>query len=265
MPKFTAGKSKKSGRNPRTLTRLREATGQDEDEEWGKKEAAHDFLTILASPWTLTLCISPWTLTLFTFIVWSRNLAALTLVPLSCGLGIDCWLMYKLNGDNDECWSVGSSHFPLYFKLLLCYLWFEHWNAENQEDVQCCWTLTGCMHNMCESFWFMLIPKNVALWIHAFGAILDTFAIWVRSIFWAHNVKYKGKNAYLKIGSKHIQKWWTPKTKRNSNIFGGCWTYKSGLKISVGAPEVPFLGRWKWLLLAKVPQKMALRAPARQC
>ena len=38
------------------------------------------------------------------------------------------------------------------------------------------------MHNMCESFWFKLVPKNVALWIHAFGAILDTFAIWVRSL-----------------------------------------------------------------------------------
>ena len=135
---------------------------------WGvrRKGSRAWFLTFLASHWTLTLCISPCTLTLFTFIVWSRNLAALTLVPLSCGLGIDCWLMYKLNGDNDECWSVGSSHFPLNLKLLLCYLWFEHWNAENQEDVQCCWTLTGCVSNFALSwsprmypFGFMLLGQ----------------------------------------------------------------------------------------------------------
>ena len=44
---------------------------------------------------------------------------------------------------------------------------------------------------------------DVAPWIRVFGAILDTFAIWVRSetcqenvvlIFLAYNVKYKGEN-----------------------------------------------------------------------
>ena len=45
------------------------------------------------------------------------------------------------------------------------------------------------------------------------------------------------------------------KTKSNSNIFGGCWTYKSGPKIFVPAPEMLFLGTSKWALLAKVAQK----------
>ena len=31
------------------------------------------------------------------------------------------------------------------------------------------------------------------------------------------------------------------KTKGDSIIFGGSWTYKSGLRIFVRAPEVPFL------------------------
>ena len=55
------------------------------------------------------------------------------------------------------------------------------------------------------------------------------------------------------MGSKPIQKWWTLKTKSNSNILGGCRAYKSGLRIFVCAPEVPFFGILRWALLAKVP------------
>ena len=45
-------------------------------------------------------------------------------------------------------------------------------------------------------------------------------------------------------------------------IFGECLNYKSGLRILIGALEVPFFGSQRWALLAKVtvfgPQKMAL-------
>ena len=50
-----------------------------------------------------------------------------------------------------------------------------------------------------------------------------------------------------------------------SNIFGGCWTYKSGLRIFVWAPKVPLFCTQKWALLAKVLtfgyKKMGLQAP----
>ena len=46
-------------------------------------------------------------------------------------------------------------------------------------------------------------------------------------------------------------------------IFGECLNYKSGLRILIGAPEVPFFVVQKQALLPKVPifetQKMALR------
>ena len=42
------------------------------------------------------------------------------------------------------------------------------------------------------------------------------------------------------------------KTEGNSIFFGGCWTYKSGLKNVVSAP---FFGTSKWAILAKVPPK----------
>ena len=52
------------------------------------------------------------------------------------------------------------------------------------------------------------------------------------------------------------------RTKVNAIIFGGCWPYKSGLKISSWALKVPFLGTLRWALLPKVPifmrSKMAL-------
>ena len=45
-------------------------------------------------------------------------------------------------------------------------------------------------------------------------------------------------------------------------IFGECLNYKSGLRILILPPEVPFFWSQKWALLAKVtvfgPQKMAL-------
>ena len=48
-------------------------------------------------------------------------------------------------------------------------------------------------------------------------------------------------------------------------IFGKCLNYKSGLRILIGALEVPFFGSQRWALLAKVPvfgpQKMALTVP----
>ena len=44
--------------------------------------------------------------------------------------------------------------------------------------------------------------------------------------------------------------------------FGECLNYKSGLRILILPPEVPFFGSQRWALLAKVtvfgPQKMAL-------
>ena len=36
-------------------------------------------------------------------------------------------------------------------------------------------------------------------------------------------------------------------------IFGECLNYKSGLRILIGALEVPFFGSQRWALLAKVP------------
>ena len=45
-------------------------------------------------------------------------------------------------------------------------------------------------------------------------------------------------------------------------ICGNCLNYKSGLRILILPPEVPFFWSQKWALLAKVavygPQKMAL-------
>ena len=70
------------------------------------------------------------------------------------------------------------------------------------------------------------------------------------------------------MDQKPIQKWQTLKTKSNSIIFGGCWAYKSGLRIFVRAPEVPFFGTRIWALLSKVPfftcPKMALPVPKRK-
>ena len=37
------------------------------------------------------------------------------------------------------------------------------------------------------------------------------------------------------------------------SIFGKCLNYKSGLRILIGALEVPFFGSQRWALLAKVP------------
>ena len=39
---------------------------------------------------------------------------------------------------------------------------------------------------------------------------------------------------------------WAPKIKADSNSFGGCWTYKSGLRIFVRASEVPFFYGHFW-------------------
>ena len=55
-----------------------------------------------------------------------------------------------------------------------------------------------------------------------------------------------------KMGLKPFQKWQTLKTQGNSIIFGGCWAYKSGLKILIPASEVPFFSTRLWALLPKV-------------
>ena len=53
-----------------------------------------------------------------------------------------------------------------------------------------------------------------------------------------------------------------PEKKAVTAIFGECLSYKSGLRILIMPPEVPFFWSQKWALLAKVtvfgPQKMAL-------
>ena len=86
-------------------------------------------------------------------------------------------------------------------------------------------------------------------WIRVILTISDHFAFLVGSekcienailIFLAHNVKYKGKKRNSKMGLKPIKKWQMIKTKGNSIILGGCWTYKSGLRIFVFSTEVPF-------------------------
>ena len=42
------------------------------------------------------------------------------------------------------------------------------------------------------------------------------------------------------MGLKPTQKWLTLKTKGNSTIFGGCWAFKSGLRILVRKTKGPF-------------------------
>ena len=86
-------------------------------------------------------------------------------------------------------------------------------------------------------------------WIHGILYIFDHFAFLVGSekcienailIFLAHNVKYKGKKRNSKMGLEPIKKWQMIKTKGNSIILGGCWTYKSCLRILVFSTKVPF-------------------------
>ena len=55
----------------------------------------------------------------------------------------------------------------------------------------------------------------------------------------------------LKIGFEPIKKWYMIKTKDNFIILGGCWAYKSGVRLFVWYPNMGTFGKSAHLLVAK--------------